>query len=96
MMLLSQHTRSVGKRKNGVRGRKKIGWQSTVDPAISGGPVEGRRMSRGGPKQRFDGSPRDSQNFSNAEYMQSCVTTIEPKSIAFWMHAKRAQNHVFS
>jgi len=33
--------------KSGVRGRKKIGWQSTVDPAISGGPVEGRRMSRG-------------------------------------------------
>ena len=49
-----------------------------------------------GPKQRFDGSPRDSQNFSNAEYMQSCVTTIEPKSTAFWSHAKRPQNHVFS
>ena len=96
MMLLSQHTKSCKTSKTGVRGRKKIGWQSTVDPAISGGPVEGRRMSRGGPKQRFDGSPRDSQNFSNAEHMQCCVTTIEPKSIAFWLHVKRPQNHVFS
>jgi len=96
MMLLSQHTRSVENAKSGVRGRKKIGWQSTVDPAISGGPVEGRRMSRGVQNSVLTCPPRDSQNFSNAEYMQSCVTTIEPKSIAFWMYAKRPQNHVFS
>jgi len=96
MMLLSQHTRSVGKREKWGPGPKKNRLAKYRRSGDFGGSRRRSQNVEGGPKQRFDGSPRDSQNFSNAEYMQSCVTTIEPKSIAFWMYAKRPQNHVFS
>jgi len=72
MMMTSQRTRSVENAKSEVGGRKKVGWQSTVDPAISGGPVEGRRMSRGGPKQRFDVSRPGPAKFSYADRAKLC------------------------
>ena len=73
MMMTSQRTRSVGKREKWGRGPKKNRLAKYRRSGDFGGSRRRSQNVEGGPKQRFDGSPRDSQNFSNAEYICKVV-----------------------